>query len=182
MFSFGASGEQGASRLQLIVQSGNSDQGLDHLGCFEAHQGCLLSLHPTPLLPYNQFHRRYDFLAREAEVVELEKLTLRDVRDWWAAHLAAGSCKRRKLAVHVSPTKACPAAVAAAAVDSSAGGSTTPKAKRAKRGTAAKGGKAASKQEDVVVVTTVEDWAAFKATCKQLPHPPPQAVPLACDE
>lgn len=101
-----------------------------------------------PVLPVPP--HRYDFLAREAEVAALEGISVSDVVQWWATYLAAASPARRKLVVHVTPTKQCDAHGPVPPPGSTDG--------------AAVGGTGGTKAVEVV-----EDLAAFKASCGTYP-------------
>lgn len=130
--------------------------------------------------------RRYEFFARELEVRELEKLNLKDVQAFYAAHLAPGAGQRRKLSVRIAGPKAPnkdAALAASAAGGNGADGDDAEGAKGAegggkgakgaaagsgKRGGASKRSASASKRQKKSAaahaeeVQTVEDLSAFK--------------------
>ncbi len=141
---------------------------------------------------------RYDFLAREAEVAALQGITLAQVRAWWERHLHPASPARRKLAVHVVPTKPCLAAGGDAASNGSTngthnggggggkpaamaedsprkGGKAQPAAKRQKAH--ASPAAAAQRAAAPPAAQVVEDVEQFKGTLPRIPsylaEPPP---------
>ncbi|GAX76258.1 hypothetical protein CEUSTIGMA_g3702.t1 [Chlamydomonas eustigma] len=75
------------------------------------------SLHDEALRHWdNVWNQRYDFLTRENELKALDAASLADIKDWFQKYIAPGATHRRKLAVHVQPTKAgCKAASPAGA-------------------------------------------------------------------
>jgi hypothetical protein len=123
---------------------------------------------------------RYDFFAREAEVAALESVSLKQIREWWATFMSASSPKRRKLAVHIIPTKECPASATiqvdkmetdadVISKDGDKAVSSPPKQpkKRAKNGSSA--GKPSTRPAENKVLS-VGDLDAFKATCDRYPN------------
>jgi hypothetical protein len=129
-------------------------------------------------------HHRYDFLAREAEVAALSSLTLEDVRNWYATYLSPSSPTRRRLAVHITPARPCPASGAVTAATPAEGAGAGQGTESAAT-TSAPEQQAAGQQDQVkskvdaqgqaagstaaAPVQVVEDLKAFKSGCERWP-------------